>query len=174
MPLLSPEVPSSVGDMPPLSSFGDLPALGDQLPSLAKDAPPVLFEYGEEDACDQASDKSEGDSGKENEEEISIAWRGSKTSVTSRSSRPRSGPFNQLNNANPKVVKQTEKKSVLGEANSIGRVTRSGALNSSSNLNSSVSNLEGTETKSSSLVSLERLDTKRTPESPIKVGEYLD
>jgi len=155
MPLLSPEVPS----------FGDLASI---------DGPPVLSHFSEEDTCDQASDKSEGDSGKENEEDVRRVWRGSRSSLSSRSSRPRSGPFNQLNNANVKVAKP-EKKSVLGEANTRGRVTRS-----------SISNLElapspaqskggptprsgsqgGPTPRSSSLASIET--NNRTHESPVK------
>lgn len=40
---------------------------------------------------DGASDRSEGDSGKENEAEDRVSWRGSRSSLGSRGSRPRSG-----------------------------------------------------------------------------------
>lgn len=163
MPLLTPEVPSLGG---PAASSPHPDLRMEAPPDLRMEAPPVLKLFGEEDACDQASDKSEGDSGKENDEEI-INWRGSRSSINSknsRSSRPRSGPFHPLK---PMVGKQTEKKSVLGEANSIGRVTRSAAMTSSSVPNLETSNTETN--KSSSRASLDKLDTtKRTPESPIK------
>lgn len=154
MPLLSPEVPS----------FGDLPSI---------EGPPVLTHFSEEDTCDHASDKSEGDSGKENEEEVVGVWRGSRSSLSSRSSRPRSGPFNQLNNANVKVAKP-EKKSVLGEANTCGRVTRSTISNlelapaaqSKGGPASRSSSRGGPTPRSSSLASLET--NNRTHESPVK------
>jgi len=56
-----------------------------------------------------------GDSGKENDEDISISWRGSRSSIASkasRSSRPRSGLFNQFNSNNILASKP-----VLGETN---------------------------------------------------------
>jgi histone-lysine N-methyltransferase SETD8 len=93
--------------------------------------------------ADTNSEKSEGDSGKENEDCVTsptnVKWRGSRSSLTSRGSRssltsrtslasrgsrPRSGPFNQLNlintvviNTSNKQVKESDKKTVLYENN---------------------------------------------------------
>ena len=56
----------------------------------------------------------------------------------------RSGLFNQLNNANVKAnsKKTQEKKSVLGEANSLGRFTKFGQRSSANILNYSVGRLQ--------------------------------
>jgi len=56
---------------------------------------------------DHASDRSEGDSGKENEAEDIIGWRGSRSSINSRGSRPRSGHLTTSNTG--AVPKQTSK-----------------------------------------------------------------
>jgi histone-lysine N-methyltransferase SETD8 len=129
MPLLTPEVPH-----------------GELTSCLDTGMPLVLRAYKEpaeqEDQvaeADTSSEKSEGDSGKENEDCVTsgVKWRGSKsslasrgsrssltsrTSLASRGSRPRSGPFNQLNLINAvviktsnKQVKESEKKTVLCE-----------------------------------------------------------
>lgn len=97
--------------------------------------PPLLLgcRHSAEDdgTSDQASDRSEGDSGKENDVE-DIPWMGSRSSLNSRSSRasrPRSGPFSEINAANIHPLSaQTEKKSCLTEASG-GRVTRSSRSN---------------------------------------------
>lgn len=46
---------------------------------------------------DGGSERSEGDSGKENEDAIAVIWRGSRGSLTSRGSRPRSGHLADIN-----------------------------------------------------------------------------
>jgi len=185
MPLLSPEVPP----------FGDMS-------SIVKDGPPVLAQYGvDDDACDQASDKSEGDSGKENDEDAGVKWKGSKSSLTSRasrSSRPRYGPFNQLNSSCVKVNSKPEKKTVLGETNSKGMVTRSSRLSKPVSISTleipaqmqsskfgsnndiftaavttssaSTSANQATSSQSGSLASVENLDAgKKSIESPPKM-----
>jgi len=110
MPRLTPEVPS----------FENL--------AIEDEEPPVLSLYGEDD---QASDKSGGDSGKENEEDATYAPRGTRTNrlhnqkygTQSKLGKTSLKPKTANNAAYVNVEKL--KKPVLGEANTLGRVTRS-------------------------------------------------
>jgi len=130
-----------------------------------------------QDANNVAEDRSEGDSGKENEAEDSVSWSGSRSSLGSRGSRPRSGHHaststarhHTTTNAPPKMgylLKERiqEKASILGDNNS-GRITRSKR-----------SHNEGHE-EPLSLLNCERLEpldksatpTPRSPPTPHKI-----
>jgi histone-lysine N-methyltransferase SETD8 len=169
MPMLSPEMPLEEEER------GDAVLL-----QVRGDGPPVLSQYGEEDRSDQASERSEGDSGKENDEDISISWRGSRSSIASkasRSSRPRSGLFNQINSSNVLVSKPVlgdankpvlgdANKPVLGDGNVPGPVTRSSQLFKPSSTQQHPE--QGVESSPAPKLNLDMAVTRRAPESPIK------
>jgi len=102
MPVLLPQVGPNIPDMDPLA--------------LPPTTPPVL------DDCD-SSDRSEGDSGKENDDVL--VWRGSRSSLTSRGSRgsrPRSG---HLSDIQPRSGHLTDLLGSQQPSNKPDRVTRS-------------------------------------------------
>jgi len=87
--------------------------------------PPVeIARMNDVEDGDGASDRSEGDSGKENEAEDRVSWRGSRSSLGSRGSRPRSGHHGSSGAGQLLKERSQEKAPVLGDNNS-ERVTRS-------------------------------------------------
>jgi len=136
MPILTPEVPLPTADLTSCLDTG--------MPLVLRSFKEPTEEEDQTAGADTNSEKSEGDSGKENEDCVTspptnVKWRGSRSSLTSRGSRssltsrtslasrgsrPRSGPFNQLNlintvviNTSNKQVKESDKKTVLYETN---------------------------------------------------------